>query len=304
MIDMLPRKSAEGQDAFVPVCGGAMFNTAIALGRLGEDAALMSGVSTDLFGEKLIAALAASNVRTDLAPRSDRPSTLAFVTLLDGAARYTFMDENSASRMVLADEFPSAPPDVKAFHFGGISLVSEPGAVAFEAICERHHKQAVISLDPNIRPAFITDIKATKARLMRMAGMADIIKISDEDLDWFASGESGDALIAEWLSGGASAVLVTKGAEGIDAHLPAGSFTVPADPVAKIIDTVGAGDSFNGGFLTGLSRGGLLSKSALAQTDEHTLKPALVLAAQVAAHVVGKAGANPPWASELAEPND
>lgn len=300
LVDMLPRKSADGEDVFRPVCGGAHFNTSITLGRLGEDVALASGLSTDMFGEQLIAELEASNVKTCLAIRSERPTTLAFVKLLNGSASYRFFDENSAGRMVKPEDFSAVSADVTALHFGGISLVAEPGASAFEAVMEKHCARAVISLDPNIRPALMTDPNNYRTRIERMAAMADIIKVSDEDLAWLCPNGGESNLIASWVENGAALVLVTKGADGADVYLPHETFVAPAHPASKVVDTIGAGDSFNGAFLAGLRRAGLLSKAALQGVTSAQLEPALDLAARVAAHVVCRAGANPPWAEELA----
>ncbi|MGR3586821.1 MAG: PfkB family carbohydrate kinase, partial [Pseudooceanicola nanhaiensis] len=123
LIDMIP-----GGGGYVPHTGGAVFNTAIALGRLGARAGMLTGLSRDMFGAMLEAELAASGVDTELVIRSDRLTTLAFVQRTEGKARYTFYDENSAGRMISADDLPELPEDVGTLFFGGISLVVEPGA--------------------------------------------------------------------------------------------------------------------------------------------------------------------------------
>ncbi|KKL21687.1 hypothetical protein LCGC14_2442940, partial [marine sediment metagenome] len=122
LIDMLPRTHG-GEKSFAPHAGGAVFNTAIALGRLGCDTAFFSGLSDDLFGQMLTDALAASGVDASPAARSDRPTTLAFVTLTDGQASYAFYDENTAGRMLSQDDLPTLGPDTQALFLGGISLV-------------------------------------------------------------------------------------------------------------------------------------------------------------------------------------
>ena len=103
LIDMLPRTLEAGEPAFMPAAGGAVFNTAIALARLGAPAGFLGGLSTDGFGDMLAGALVRSGVDIGLSPRSGLPTTLAFVTLVDGQASYMFYDENSAGRMVSAD---------------------------------------------------------------------------------------------------------------------------------------------------------------------------------------------------------
>lgn len=99
LIDMIPTPTTQGRDGFVRHSGGAVFNTAIAVGRLGVPVSLLSGVSNDMFGCQLVEGLAASGVDATHVTRVDRPTTLAFVKLADGHATYDFFDENSAGRM-------------------------------------------------------------------------------------------------------------------------------------------------------------------------------------------------------------
>ncbi|WP_417604062.1 carbohydrate kinase family protein [Primorskyibacter flagellatus] len=294
LIDMLPRTTIEGEGAFAPHAGGAVFNTAIALGRLGTPTGYFGGLSHDLFGQLLENNLAASNVDSRLAPRSDRPTTLAFVTLTDGQAQYAFYDENTAGRMLRAEDLPALTDEVNALFFGGISLVGEPAADAYKALALREASRLPVMIDPNIRPGFITDEARYRARLDAMLAVSDIVKISDEDLHWLGTTPQG--LLA---SGGPKLVLMTRGAQGVEAHIGSGSFEVPAQK-ALVVDTVGAGDTFNAGFLAGLSREGLLSKEAIASANSDMLRPAIELGARAAAVTVSRAGANPPWAEELA----
>ena len=122
LIDMLPRESTAGEPAFAPYAGGAVFNTAVALGRLRVPVGFFSGLSSDLFGQQLREVLAASHVGADYAAISDRPTTLAFVRLVDGHASYAFYDENTAGRMLSQDDLPALADDVNAMLFGAISL--------------------------------------------------------------------------------------------------------------------------------------------------------------------------------------
>ncbi len=297
LIDMLPRRIEGEGDGFLPVSGGAIFNTAIALGRLGETAGFISSVSTDMFGEQLIEALHSSKVSTDLCVRSDQPTTLAFVKLTNGQAQYSFFDENSAGRNLRVDQVQPIPAEVAAMQFGAISLIPEPCGTAYEKLMAGNQDK-VLCLDPNIRPSFINDPDKHRARIKRMAAMADVIKVSDEDLDWIAAGESAEAVMTEWLEGATRIVLMTRGGDGVDAFMKSGKIHQAANKV-EVVDTIGAGDTFNAGFLAGLRRNGLLSKSALAEASPDQLAPVLALAAKVAAHTVSKPGADPPWQHEL-----
>ena len=298
LIDMLPRQMEDGSEVLLPVPGGAIFNTAIALGRLGEEAGFFSGLSTDLFGEKLAAALEASKVDYRYAVRSGAPTTLAFVKLTDGQAKYTFYDENTAGRLLSEKDLPQFGDEVTALHFGTISLISEPCGATLEALMKREHKTRIMSLDPNIRASFIPDADAHRERMSRMIAMSDIVKVSDEDFDWLVPGGTFEDSAKTWIENGMSLVVLTMGAEGCRVITAHHDVVVPVQKV-QVVDTVGAGDSFDGGLLAGLSRAGVLTKSALRDMDEETLRGAVELAVKVAAISVTRAGANPPWQDEL-----
>ena len=126
LIDMLPRQSTAGEACFAPYAGGAVMNTAIALARLGSPSSFLSGISTDLMGEVIRSTLAASGVDLSHAVVSDRPTTLAFVKLVDGKASYAFYDENTAGRMLQIGDMPPLPASVKAYFTGGIWLGGVP----------------------------------------------------------------------------------------------------------------------------------------------------------------------------------
>ncbi|MBS0564240.1 MAG: carbohydrate kinase, partial [Proteobacteria bacterium] len=299
LIDMLPRTTAEGEAAFAPHAGGAIFNTAIALGRLGAAAGYFGGLSTDLFGQMLARALAASGVDASLAPRRARPTTLAFVQLQDGQARYAFYDEGTAGRTLSPADLPALPDSIAALFLGGISLVGEPCGSAFEALLMREAGRTVTMIDPNIRPGFITDEAAVRARLGRMIAACDIVKLSDEDMAWLLGpGGIGDRAQAV-LDRGPRLVLVTEGAKGAHAFTRTETVFRPAEPVA-VADTVGAGDTFNAGVLAGLERAGALTREGIARLSRADLGAALDLGVRAAAVTVSRAGANPPWAAELA----
>lgn len=298
LIDMLPRTTPAGESAFAPYAGGAVFNTAIATGRLGAPSGFFSGLSSDLFGDLLRQVLAESQVDTSPAHVSPRPTTLAFVRLTDGHATYTFYDENTAGRMLSPADLPALPPDVQALFFGGISLVGEPAAQAYEALQTREAPSRVTMVDPNIRPSFITDEGTYRARIGRMIAQADIVKLSDEDLRWLSgTGDIAD-LARALLAQGPKLVCITEGANGATAYTAHDTVHVDA-PRVTVADTVGAGDTFNAGVLTALWRAGRLSKDAIATLDPDALRDALTLGTRAAAITVSRPGANPPWAHEL-----
>lgn len=298
LIDMLPRRTTGDEPAFAPYAGGAVFNTAIALGRLSAPTGFFSGLSTDLFGEVLTDTLAASHVNTALCARSRRPTTLAFVKLVNGQATYAFYDENTAGRLLSVADLPVLPPSVTALFFGGISLVNDPAASTYATLMAREAPDRVTMIDPNIRPGFITDEAAYRARIAAMIALADIVKLSDEDLHWLEGvGEIAD-LARGLLAKGPKLALITEGAKGARAITATQDRFVAATPVT-VADTVGAGDTFNAGALAALHAAGALEKAALASLPDATLDAALSLGTRAAAVTVSRPGANPPWAHEL-----
>jgi fructokinase len=297
LIDMLPDSTKAGDTAFVPGTGGAVFNTAIALGRLGVETGFYSGLSQDFFGDMLRDDLQNSHVDSTLAMISDRPTTLAFVRLVDGQAQYTFYDENTAGRMLTPKDLPHLPDDIRTLFFGGISLVSEPCGSAYEALMRRESGR-ITMLDPNIRPGFITDEAAYRARLDRMMAQADIVKLSDEDLRWLFGKVDLQQVAQDVIAKGATIVFVTEGSKGAWAYTKTHHVFVSAK-AATVIDTVGAGDTFNAGVLASLAEQGLLEKPALQAIGKPALTATLTYGNRAAEITVARAGANPPWKKEM-----
>jgi fructokinase len=299
LIDMLPRTSTDGEACFAPYAGGAVFNTAIALGRLGAPSAFFSGVSNDMLGEILADTLAASQVDTRYLARSDRPTTVAFVKLVNGQATYAFYDEATAGRMLSTDQLPALPDAVSTLFFGGISLVNDPAASTYEALQARESGARVTMVDPNIRPGFIAGKEADyRARIGRMLARADIVKLSDEDLHWLEGPGDLTVLARGIVAQGPKVVFITEGAAGARAVTATQDRFVAAQAV-EVVDTVGAGDTFNAGVLAALHQAGALTKAGVAGLSDAVLDAALTLGTRAAAVTVSRAGANPPWAREL-----
>lgn len=300
LIDMIPIHGVNGEEGFQPLVGGAIFNTAIGLGRLGTDVAMVSGISNDLFGVQLVDALVISKVKTNLLVRSNLPTTLAFVRLTNGNANYTFYDENSAGRCFHLAAMPALPKAANCLYFGGISLISEPAADSYCAFAERESKQRVIMLDPNIRPSIISDEKAYRARINRMIAIADIIKVSDEDLDWLVPGGADIAEKVIRLRQPANQlIIVTRGSNSCLAFGASGLLAEQKIEKSEVVDTVGAGDTFNSGILASLCEQNILNKKAIADLSVVQVTEALTYGARVAAVTVSRAGANSPWSWEI-----
>ena len=300
LIDMIPAPTLAGPEGFVPHVGGAIFNTAIALGRLGIPTGMLTGLSTDMFGIQLAAALKASHVDTSRAVVSNRPTTLAFVQLNGGQATYNFVDEGSAGRMLTPVDMPTLTTDVSALYLGGISLASEPSADAYIALLKAEGAQRPVMIDPNIRPGLVDNIPAYRSRLEGAIGLADLVKVSDEDLEWLVPGPSSlKSKATALLELGPDAVILTRGAEGATGYLKSGAEVQIPAVRAKVIDTVGAGDTFNAGILAHLFDAGKLTKITVSGITTETLQSAIEYGAKVAAITVTRAGANPPWRSEV-----
>ncbi|MEP2299198.1 MAG: PfkB family carbohydrate kinase, partial [Kangiellaceae bacterium] len=132
----------------------------------------------------------------------------------------------------------------------------------------------------------------------RMISKADIVKVSDEDLDWIIEGGDHHSAIDKWLQEGVKVVLMTEGSAGVTAYNKAGKCHQSAKKV-EVVDTIGAGDTFNAGFLAGLEEKGCLTKTALADISNDNLHHALNMANNVAAYTVSQAGAVPPWREQI-----
>ena len=303
LVDMVPAATASGRQGYVPHEGGAIFNTAIALGRLGVRTGMLTGISRDFLGEKLLASLHASRVDTSLVVRSDRPTTLAFVNLRNGCASYTFYDENSAGRMLVENDMPRVPEDVRTMVLGGISLIGEPAATTLVQLARREAGRRVIMLDPNIRPAMIRDENRHRARMRELIALADIVKVSDEDLDWLVPcDEPLSSKCESIVRSGPAMVILTRGAAGASARFGRDDAVAVPAPRVDVVDTIGAGDTFNAGVLARLAEDRLLTRDRLADIDADSMRRALGLGARAAAVTVSRPGADPPWRHELAHP--
>ena len=299
LIDMLPGETAEGQAAYVPHCGGSVFNTALALSRLGGRTGLFTGLSSDVFGQQLREALAEAGVDLSLSRVSPRPSTLAFVHFTGGEASYSFLDYGSAGSSLSPADIPEMPGSAEALFFGGISLCNPPAAEAYLALAQREAGRRVVMLDPNVRAGFAQDEAAYRARLQEMIALADIVKVSEEDISWLCPCGDREEKLRELGSTGPQLLLLTRGGEGAEAHLADGRVVqVDAVPV-EAADTVGAGDTFNAGFLAKAQELGVLQAAAEGTIASKDLESCMRYAVQAAAVTVALAGASPPWKSEL-----
>jgi len=280
-----------------PKLGGGPYNVAVALGRLNVPTGFLSRVSEDLFGDQLIKRLRASNVRTDLVQRGPENTTLAVVGLAeDGSARYSFYVEGTADRLV-QDPGP-LPAEARAVSFGTLSMVLEPGASVYEKVLRRESKRLLTVLDPNIRAGLIADPGAYRARFRSWLPDVGLLKVSVEDARWLA--EEGDVIeiARSWISQGPAAVVLTKGGDGLSVITATGQVDVPPVQV-DVVDTIGAGDTVQGALIAWLHDHDALSVEKVAALSSNEWANALRYAGAAAAITCSRAGAEPPFASEL-----
>ncbi|GHC64316.1 carbohydrate kinase family protein [Streptomyces flavofungini] len=280
--------------ALAPRLGGGPYNTAVALGRLGSPTAFCSRVSLDAFGEALLASLRAADVDVSYVQRGAEPTTLAVASIgADGSAGYSFYVDGTADRLFAV---PRRIPDgVRAMSFGTCSLVLEPGASAYEELMRREAARGVFTaLDPNIRSGLIADADAYRARFKSWLPSVALLKLSEEDARWLGGTPE------EWLASGPAAVVVTRGGDGLSVFTrDGGEVSVPGVPV-DVVDTIGAGDTVNAALLHSLAARDALSARAAGGLGGDAWAEVLRFAARAAALTCSRAGAEPPYARELA----
>ncbi|MEV0645806.1 carbohydrate kinase [Phytomonospora sp. NPDC050363] len=294
----LPAEAAGGLDLRITP-GGSPANTAVALSRLGTSARFLGRLSTGPLGRLLRGHLTESGVDLSASVDTERKATLAVAALdADGRADYDFYAEGTADwHWTPAELARLAEVPVEAVHTGSLALALPPGAGAIRDALAEARTSATVSVDPNARPG-IVDAATYRERLPLWLPLADIVKVSDEDLAYIHPGEDPLDVCDRWHEQGVALVVVTRGGEGATASLRGERVEVPAVPV-DLVDTVGAGDSFTAGLLHTLGRLGRLGGrlDALTATE---LREALDFAALVSARTCATEGANPPWARELA----
>ncbi|MER5572680.1 carbohydrate kinase family protein [Streptomyces massasporeus] len=278
--------------------GGGPANTAVALARLGTPARFLARLSGDVFGRLFRAHLETSGVDLSSAVQAAEPSTLAVAELDDqGQAAFSFHAQNTADWQWRAEELARVDlSETACVHTGSLALVQEPGASVVEDFLAAAAPHATISIDPNVRPLLVHP-DVYRARLAHWCGLADVLRLSEDDLELLLPGTRPEEACDTWHAAGARLVVITRGADGALASLAGDRIQVPAVSTS-VADTVGAGDSFTAGLLHHLGIRGLLGRR-LTELRLDDVAEACRFAARVAALTCSVAGPNPPWKGQL-----
>jgi fructokinase len=299
LIDFVPVAAADGREAVRPAVGGSCLNVAVGLARLGVATGFVGGISNDLFGRMIAEHALASTVDLRYATRSDHQTTLAFVRTVAGESQYAFYDAQTASREWTYPRGRIAFGTVEAVHIGSTTLVNERGASETAAMIADARPSATISFDPNCRPNLVKDKAGYLGRMSAFAGDADIVRMSDVDFSYLYGEEAYAARAESLLVRGSSLFVITRGMEGVEAwHRKTGLIKVGA-PTIEIVDTIGAGDSFQAALLFALHKQDRLARVRLQEIDTDELRCALSFACRCAALTCTRVGADPPRSGEV-----
>jgi fructokinase len=285
--------------------GGGPYNTARTLARLGVATTFFGGLADDRFGRLLRRALETEGVAIGVPRPSAAPTTLALVDLdQSGVASYAFYLTGTAAADLdyppLAAAFAAILAEARAtavaIHVGALGLVMEPiGSAVERLVLADAPPDALVMLDPNCRPGAIADRAAYLGRIGRIAARADVVKASVDDLAYLYPGSSAAEAAELLLVGGSALVLVTDGPRPARAFVPGAVLAVEV-PAVEVVDTIGAGDAFGGGFLAWWSSNGL-TRSDLKRPP--LVRTAVQAGAAAAAATCGRPGANPPTLADL-----
>jgi fructokinase len=291
--------TSAGDLAFQGHFGGAPLNASLAAARLGQPTGLVTQLSTDMFGRRLLAYLHDNGIDTRFVCFDDAPTTLAFAEKVGTTNRYAFYTKGSADSRYAPDPLPELPDSVSFIQFGSIALLNEPAAGSILSLVRRNKDRKVVVLDPNVRPSLIADADAYRKDFAGWCGLADLLKVSDEDALFLAPQSTPADFAARWLASGIKAVVITAGGEGATLYrADAAAIAIPA-PSVTVVDTIGAGDTFSAALMVALQERGV-DAAGLARLAEGSWHDSLAFAAAAAAINCTRPGAQPPTRDEVA----
>lgn len=299
LYDLFTEDRSESSLGFEARPGGSPFNVAVGLARLGHPVTFAGAVSTDLLGERLVRTLQQENVGTGLLVRKPKPTTLSFVGLdQNGNADYAFYGENAADRDFRSEDIRVIPDGVKAIHIGSFSAVVEPIATTIAALVRAERNRRLISYDANVRLNVLSDAARWREKIESLAPHVHILKMSADDLGHAYPGQSAARCVERFIAAGTRLVIVTSAGAGAFAWTDREHVHVPA-PAIEVVDTVGAGDSFQAGFLAAFADRDFLSRERISTIDSETLRHVMTAAARSSAFTCMRRGAQLPARAEL-----
>jgi fructokinase len=280
--------------------GGSPLNVAVGLARLGQPVGFLGGISDGFAGERLMRALVQEGVDTRAVARTPAPTTLSLVGLdAQGVPSYAFYGAGAADRQLHVADLARIPAGVSVLNLGSYATVVEPIASTLRTLVQREHGRVLIAFDPNVRLNVEPRVEVWREHLAWMLPRTDLLKVSEEDLEILEPGTPPDRFAAAALAAGVRCVVVTRGALGALGWTAAAHATAAPVPVA-VVDTVGAGDTFQAALLTWLAEHGALGAQALATLTHDDLASALAFAARAAAITCSRRGADLPHRRDVA----
>jgi fructokinase len=292
LIDFLPSQQGEATVEFRMQPAGSILNVAVSVARLGQPAAFACKIADDYFGRFLRSHIVAEGIDTRFLTIAPGRSSLAFVAVESGQPTFSFYREGAADTLLTVADVPDALlTETAILHIGSISLLGGTTPATVLATAKRLKGQALLSLDPNLRPAIVEDEPGYRALLQELFTLVDILKLSDTDLAWLLPNMPVEQAIHELLAQGPALVVVTRGAQGaIAAKMGTPIVSIPGFSV-EVVDTVGAGDTFCAALLVGVARRQLVTRAELQNVSSEDM---LRFAAAAAALNCMRAGADPP----------
>ncbi len=303
LFDFFSEEDASGRASRVnykAIAGGSPFNVAVGLRRLGVDAGLFGGVSTDFLGRRLLQVLRDEGVSEQFLVEFAAPTTLSMVAVgSDGSPQYNFRGEGCADRLLESSHLPALGDDIRGLHIGSFSLVVQPVGDTLLSLVKRESGKRLISLDPNVRLNPQPDIQLWRARIAELVQHADMIKVSDEDLHLLYPEQSPESVLQGWLQHRCQLVFLTRGGDGASVFSRQhGHWSQPAVKVV-MADTVGAGDTFQAALIAWLTEHALDSVEGLQQLSREQIDGMLGFAIRAAAMTCGKTGPDLPYRDQL-----
>lgn len=298
LLDMVQPAPGAPYDALP---GGGPLNIAVGLKRLGHPTAMMARFSSGALGDRVRDY--ALDMGLDLSPSvtTTLQTTLAFASVDEtGRATYDFYTSETADWAWSADELAGLPSATQAIHTGSLATAILPGAdrIGQWWADQAERGQMLLSFDPNIRPALAGPRADAVRRVERLVALSHVVKASDEDLGWLYPDDAAADSIRRWARLGPALAVLTRGPDGCLGVTHGGIAVELPAPRVDVVDTIGAGDAFQSGLLSGLADLGRLTPDDVAEMSETDVAAVLSQALLVSALTCQRAGSNPPTRAE------